>query len=125
MKESFPGKRHVLLGCVIVALVAILPVGVFCLLELPDMRRFERYCAYPTQGALLAAEPDAVKKVWKVELNGTTYTIFNMGFVGFLPSGPACLVYDASGRLVDWTMDEGENSCFQRKWSCLPKIPVE
>ena len=27
------------------------------------------------------------------------------------------LVYDAEGKLIDWTGDEGENGRFQRKWS--------
>lgn len=91
---------------------------VLCIaLETPDARRFGRYRAYPTQEALMAAEPDAVKSVKTVELDGATYTMLNLGPMGFLPSGSAYLVYDANGRLVDWTLDEGDDSRFQRKWS--------
>lgn len=36
---------------------------------------------------------------------------------GFLASGPAAYVFDASGRLVDWAGDSGDDNTFQQKWS--------
>ena len=39
-----------------------------------------------------------------------------LGPMGFLPSGCAYIVYDASGHRVDRTLDEGDDSRFQRKW---------
>jgi len=86
------------------------------LLETSSAKCFYRYCTYPTPEALMAAEPSAVKNIKTVELDGAIYTMLNMGPVGFLPSGSAYLVYDANGRLVDRTLDEGDDSRFQRKW---------
>jgi len=39
-----------------------------------------------------------------------------VGWIGFLPSGAAMLVYDADGKLIDKTSDSGDDGRFQRKW---------
>ncbi|MCP5521006.1 MAG: hypothetical protein H7A46_05615 [Verrucomicrobiales bacterium] len=43
------------------------------------------------------------------------------------PSGPPVYVFDVSGALVDWSLDEGEDVKFQGTWSKLPgsRITVE
>ena len=105
-------KVVVAIVVVIVALVALVIA-----LELPDARRFMRYCEYPNKDALLAAEAQNVVSSTDCVLNGTNVTIVSMGCLGFLPSGAAMLVYDAEGRLIDWTGDEGEDGRFQRQWS--------
>ena len=102
-----------------IAAVVLVMVGLSVLsirLMIPDTKRFRRYCEYPTPEALMAAEPDAVKNVTMVELDGATYRMLDLGPMGFLPSGCAYIVYDASGRLVDRTLDEGDDPLFQRKW---------
>lgn len=33
-----------------------------------------------------------------------------------VPSGPPVYVYDATGRLADWTADEGDDEAFQSRW---------
>lgn len=102
-----------------IAAVVLVVVGLSVLsilLMLPDAKRFRRYCEYSTPEALMAAEPDAVKNVTTVELDGATYIMLNFGPMGFLPSGCAYIVYDASGHRVDRTLDEGDDSRFQRKW---------
>ena len=105
-------KVVVAIVLVIVALVALVVA-----LELPDARRFKRYCEYPNKDALLAAEAQNVVNSTDCVLNGTNVTIISMGPLGFLPSGSAMLVYDAEGKLIDRTRDEGDDGCFQRKWS--------
>lgn len=105
-------KVVVAIVLVIVALVALVVA-----LELPDARRFKRYCEYPNKDALLAAEAQNVVSSTDCVLNGTKVTIVDMGWLGFLPSGAAMLVYDVDGKLIDRTRDEGEDGCFQRKWS--------
>ena len=102
---------------VAIVLVIVAFVALVVALELPDARRFKRYCEYPNKDALLAAEAQNVVSSTDCVLNGTNVTIVSMGPLGFLPSGSAMLVYDAEGRLIDWTDDEGENGRFQRKWS--------
>ena len=37
-------------------------------------------------------------------------------FAGMIPSGPAAYVFDKSGRLLDWTVDSGDDHDFQQKW---------
>ena len=105
-------KVVVAIVAVVVALVALVIV-----LELPDARRFKRYCEYPNKDALLAAEAQNVVNSTDCVLNGTNVTIISMGPLGFLPSGAVMLVYDAEGKLIDRTRDEGEDGRFQRKWS--------
>ena len=104
---------------VVVAIVVVVAalVALVIALELPDARRFKRYCEYPNKNALLAAEAQNVVSSTDCVLNGTNVTIVSMGCLGFLPSGAAMLVYDADGKLIDWTRDEGDDGCFQRKWS--------
>ena len=104
---------------VVVALVALVIA-----VELPDMRRFKRHCEYPNKDALLAAEAQNVVSSTDCVLNGTNVTIVSMGPLGFLPSGAAMLVYDAEGKLIDWTGDEGDDWRFQRKWSKVGTVEI-
>lgn len=33
-----------------------------------------------------------------------------------IPSGAPCYVFDANGRLIDWTADEGDDPRFHERW---------
>ena len=33
-----------------------------------------------------------------------------------LASGPASYIFDSTGKLVDWTIDEGDDTRFQKRW---------
>ena len=105
-------KVVVAIVVVVVALVALVIA-----LELPDARRFKRYCEYPNKDALLTAEAQNVVSSTDCVLNGTNVTVVSMGCLGLMSSGEAMLVYDAEGMLIDRTRDEGDDGCFQRKWS--------
>ena len=98
-----------LLGLAALALIVLA-------VDYPGMRRFKRYCDYPTAEALKAAEPDVVQKELTFEKDGQTYTMLDVGFCRFVPSGAAFLVYDADGRLVDRTADSGDNPRFRDAW---------
>lgn len=121
LKNPGPGpldvRLSVLLAMGLVIFWGAVIILVVAALENPACKRFGRYCAYKTQEEFMAAESNVVEKVETVEVNGARYTLVNVGWLGFLPSGAAYLVYDAEGKLVDHTRDEGEDSRFQRKWS--------
>ena len=87
-------------------------------LEFPGMRKYNRLCDYPNKDALLAAEPDEVKKVVDFSQNGTNYTAVVLSWIGFLPSGPAVFIYNEEGVRVDHCSDSGDNDSFLRRWHC-------
>jgi len=92
-------------------------VAVVFIVEMPDATRFKRYCDHPNKDALLVAESNDVVRCDTFVADGTNVTLVMMGCLGFLPSGHAMLVYDADGKLIDKTSDEGDDGRFQRKWS--------
>jgi hypothetical protein len=80
------------------------------------MRKFARLCDYPTKDALIAAEPQEVTRTIAFTQNGTNYTAAVLSCIGFLPSGPAVIIYDADGRLIDRCADSGDNMSFNERW---------
>ena len=84
--------------------------------EIPGMRKFARLCDYPTKDALIAAEPQEVTRTIDFTQRGTNYTAVVLSWIGFLPSGPAVIIYDADGRLVDRCADSGDNMSFNERW---------
>jgi len=92
-------------------------VAVVFVVQIPGANRFKRYCDYPNKDALLAAESNDVVRCLNCTVDGKSVTIVDVGWIGFLPSGAAMLVYDADGKLVDKTSDSGEDGRFQRKWA--------
>lgn len=107
---------YILRAVAVFVVVAVVFVAIVIALEMSDAKRFKHYCTYPTLEMLMEVEPAVAKSIKMVEFEGNTYTMINLGPMGFLPSGSAYLVYDANGRLVDRTSDEGDDSRFQRKW---------
>ena len=111
---------------------ALVTIGVFLLLgvivilpNLPDGKRFRRYCSYPDKDALIAAETNDVTSVCDCSLSGTNYVVVVMKPCGFLASGPAVLVYGPDGRLFDKTGDEGEDSRFQQTWGWRKSLSTQ
>lgn len=84
--------------------------------EIPGMRKFARLCDYPTKDALIAAEPQEVARTIDFTQNGTNYTAVVLSWIGFLPSGPAVIIYDADGCLIDRCSDSGDNMSFNERW---------
>ena len=99
-------------------LLAVIFVVLVLALEFPGMRKYNRLCDYPNKDALLAAEPDEVKKVVDFSQNGTNYTAVILSLIGFLPSGPAVFIYNEEGVRVDHCSDSGDNDSFLRRWHC-------
>ena len=99
-------------------LLAVVFVVLVFTLEFPGMRKYERLCDYPNKDALLAAEPDEVKKVVDFSQDGTNYTAVVLSWIGFLPSGPAVFIYNEEGVRVDHCSDSGDNDSFLRRWHC-------
>ena len=58
-------------------LLAVIFVVLVFALEFPSMRKYNRLCDYPNKDALLAAEPDEVKKVVDFSQNGTTIRLLS------------------------------------------------
>ena len=99
-------------------LLAAIFVGLVVAMEFPGMRKYERLCDYPNKDALLAAEPDEVKKVIDFSQDGTNYTAVVLSWIGFLPSGPAVFIYNEEGIRVDHCSDSGDNDSFLQRWHC-------
>lgn len=100
-------------------LLAAIFVGLVVAMEFPGMRKYERLCDYPNKDALLAAEPDEVKKVIDFSQDGTNYTAVVLSWIGFLPSGPAVFIYNEEGIRVDHCSDSGDNDSFLQRWHCV------
>ena len=105
---------------VIVALFLLATIFVVFVIvvETPGIRKYERLYGYPNKDALLAAEPDEVKKVIDFSQDGTNYTAVVLSWIGFLPSGPAVFIYNEEGVRVDHCSDSGDNDSFLQRWHC-------
>ena len=105
---------------VIVALFLLATIFVVFVIvvETPGIRKYERLYGYPNKDALLAAEPDEVKKVVDFSQDGTNYTAVVLSWIGFLPSGPAVFIYNEEGVRVDHCSDSGDNDSFLQRWHC-------
>jgi len=57
-------------------------------------------------------------RVTTLSVKGESYWIAYgpMDHGGAIPSGPAAYVFDASGRLIAWSRDTGDDSAFQKAW---------
>jgi len=91
-------------------------VAVAIIVEIPGSKLFGRYLEYPNKDALLAAEAPNVMHVAECVANGMNVTVVVMKPCRLLASGPGVLVYNEDGKLIDNTIDEGDDSRFQREW---------
>ena len=99
----------------IIGVVVLLGVASL-LLDIPGCNRFSRYCSYPDMKALLDAEKDDIVATGSYERGGTNFTCVVLRPCRLLASGCAVFVYDPEGRLVDKTIDEGDDGRFQGAW---------
>ena len=56
------------------------------------------------------------RDVQEWQSNGQSFVLMSGPNAGVLPSGSTVYVFDSSGRMVDWTLDGGDDSRFQKKW---------
>jgi len=91
-------------------------VAVSIVVEMPGSKLFGRYLEYPNKDALLAAEAPNVMHVAECAANGMNVTVVVMKPCRLLASGPGVLVYNEDGKLIDNTIDEGDDSRFEREW---------
>ena len=107
---------------VIVAPIAVLLIGMIALIpSIPSIIKFARLSGYETKNALIAAEPCEVKKTVEFIQDGTNFTAIFLSPIGFLPSGPPIIIYDADGRRVDYCLDSGDNLQFLKRWRLPPR----
>ena len=85
-------------------------------LDMPGARRFGRYRSHPDLKTLLVVEKDDITAKFDHERGGTNFTFVVLKPCRFLASGSAVLVYDTDGNLFDKSLDEGDDSRFQREW---------
>ena len=84
---------------------------------------YERRRMAPPQTALhlrgFLAEMRAPDHFAVLNVEGQQYLLVTgpLPSLNSLPSGPPQYVFDASGRLVDWTTDSGEDPDFVADWS--------
>ena len=97
-------KTLIALPAVLAAIIAL----VF-LPETPGIWKFHRFCSYPGKAALLAAEPDEVTQIVDFTQDGRSYTAVVLTPMSYSPIGPAVIVYNGQGEMVDYRRDSGEN----------------
>ena len=120
MKRKMFARAVAGAAMVVVALFLLATIFVVFVIvvETPGIRKYERLYGYPNKDALLAAEPDEVKKVVDFSQDGTNYTAVVLSWIGFLPSGPAVFIYNEEGVRVDHCSDSGDNDSFLQRWHC-------
>jgi hypothetical protein len=57
--------------------------------------------------------------------DGEWYVLMSGPHAGVLPSGSTVYVFNSSGRMVDWTLDGGDDSRFQERWYYSGQPPYD
>jgi len=69
-------------------------------------------------------DPDGTFSYSRLTLDGKEYTeASKLPPHWTLPSGPACIIFDESGRLIAKTRDSGEDSVWQAGWGAARRRP--
>ena len=89
---------------VFLLLAGVLP----SLLSIPGCNRFHRYCSYKSLQELRAAETNDILKVVSFQQDGSNFTAVVVAPCRCLASGPAVLIYDQQGKLIDCNLDVGD-----------------
>ena len=105
--------KHIITTITIIAMI-------FCCYNALDYigkGKYERYLAYVSMEKLLEHERSNVSRILQCGIADENTTIVIMDYCRFLlASGPAILVYDQSGVLIDATRDLGQDLRFEQKW---------
>lgn len=92
-----------------VLVLLVLLVGVVSeLLSIPGCNRFKRYCSYGSMQEMTAAEADDIWEVVPFRQDGSNFTAVVAAPCRFMASGPAVLIYDSDGKLIDCNRDIGD-----------------
>ena len=87
----------------------LLLIGVLTsLLDIPGCNRFHRYTSYKSLQEITAAETNDIWKVVSFQQDGSNFTAVVVAPCRFLASGPAALIYDQDGNLIDYNRDVGD-----------------
>lgn len=105
---------------VFLLLAGVLP----SLLSIPGCNRFHRYCSYKSLQEMTAAETNDILKVVSFQQDGSNFTAVVVAPCRCLASGPAVLIYDQQGKLIDCNLDVGDY-CYksgrsQKGWNFSP-----
>lgn len=105
---------------VFLLLAGVLP----SLLSIPGCNRFHRYCSYRSLQEMRAAETNDILKVVSFQQDGSNFTAVVVAPCRCLASGPAVLIYDQQGKLIDCNLDVGDY-CYksgrsQKGWNFSP-----
>ena len=94
---------------VIVGLLVLMFV-LTLLLDIPGCNRFHRYISYKSLQEMTTAETNDIRKIVPFQQDGSNFTAVVVAPCRFLASGPAILIYDQEGKLVDRCLDIGDYS---------------
>ena len=78
------------------------------LLDIPGCNRFHRYTSYKNLQEITAAETNDIWKIVPFQQDGSNFTAVVVAPCRFLASGPAALIYDQDGKLIDYNRDVGD-----------------
>ena len=113
---------------VIVGLLVLMFV-LTLLLDIPGCNRLHRYTSYKSLQEITAAETNDVLKIVPFQQDGSNFTAVVVAPCRFLASGPAALIYDQDGNLIDYNRDVGGFGYKSRRrnkdWNFSPWGPKE
>jgi len=85
-------------------LLAVVPQ----IMSIPGCRRFQRYATYENMQEMIVAETNDIRRIIPFQQDGSNYTAVLVKPCRVMASGPAALIYDHEGRLVDRNLDTGD-----------------
>ena len=92
-------------------------VVLIALLEIPGLNKASCLVKYENKEALILNEAEQVTKTFNFTQGGSNYTAIVLKPIGALSSGPAVLVADATGQIIDRCRDYGDNMRFRERWA--------
>ena len=78
------------------------------LFSIPGCNRLHRYTSYKSLQEMMATETNDIWKVVSFQQDGSNFTAIVVAPCRFLASGPAALIYDQDGKLIDYNRDVGD-----------------
>ena len=78
------------------------------LLDIPGCNRFRRYTSYKNLQEITVAETNDIWRVVSFQQDGSNFMAVVVAPCRFLASGPAALIYDQDGKLIDYNRDVGD-----------------